>query len=276
MTGPRTFIKPLLCLALCALTVLWWATTAARAQQTTAASANDELTQGLELYKQGNDKAAIEILRRVVKKNKTEIAAWYALALAYTRQGKPGDARKAYEKAALSGDWLVDQIYSSTPVYAEVPTVMEKYKALLLMAADSSQKYLAMTSKPSRSKLEEWSERTELLRDYAVLAEERRANPAMSKVYTTREVEKKARILARPEPQYTEAARQGNVQGTVVIRAIFAFDGRVRGIRVVKGLPRGLTLKAVQAARQIKFEPATVGGKPVSQYIQIEYNFNLY
>jgi len=41
-------------------------------------------------------------------------------------------------------------------------------------------------------------------------------------------------------------------------------------------LTDGLTLKAVQAARQIRFIPATVNGQPVSQWVQIEYNFNLY
>jgi hypothetical protein len=32
---------------------------------------------------------------------------------------------------------------------------------------------------------------------------------------------------------------------------------------------------AVKAARQIKFIPATKDGRPVSQFIQIEYNFRI-
>ncbi len=42
--------------------------------------------------------------------------------------------------------------------------------------------------------------------------------------------------------------------------------------------PRKATLlaAAVRAARRIKFVPATRDGRPVSQFIQIEYNFNLY
>lgn len=264
-------------MALCAAMSLVWFTIAARAQQktTTATSATDDLTRGLELYKQGDDKGALTILRNVVKKNKTEIAAWYALAQIYTRQGKMGDARKAYERAAMGGEWLVEQLYSSYS-YEDVPVAAEKYKPLLLMAADSSQKYLQLSSKPSRSRAEEWNTRAAMLSDYVVLSEETRNNPALGRVYSTREVETKARIISRPEPQYTEEARSGNVRGTVVIRAIFAFDGRVRGIRVIKGLPRGLSYNAMSAARQIKFIPATINGKPVSQYIQIEYNFNLY
>jgi hypothetical protein len=37
-----------------------------------------------------------------------------------------------------------------------------------------------------------------------------------------------------------------------------------------------LTEKAISAARMIKFMPAMKDGRAVSQYIQIEYNFNLY
>jgi len=44
----------------------------------------------------------------------------------------------------------------------------------------------------------------------------------------------------------------------------------------VRTLPFGLTERAIAAARQIKFVPATKGGRPVSVFMQLEYNFNLY
>jgi protein TonB len=97
-----------------------------------------------------------------------------------------------------------------------------------------------------------------------------------NKVYTTKDVTSKARILSRPEPQYTEEARRNQVTGTVVLRAVFSASGAVTNIKAVKGLPDGLTEKAIAAARQIKFVPAQKEGRNVSQYIQIEYNFNLY
>lgn len=244
-------------------------------QQAQIVSVPADLNSGMELYKQGDDKGAIEALRRVTKKQEHEVAAWYYMAMAYARLGKKGDARKAYEKAAASGEWLVDQIYASVP-YENVPATAEKYRNLLLMAAESAKKYLELSSKPSRSKTEEWNERAEMLRDYSVLSEESNRDPSLTRVYSSRDVEIKARILGRPEPVYTEEARRNQVTGTVVLRAISAFDGKVRSVRVVKGLPDGLSQMAVRAARRIKFVPATVNGKPVSQYIQIEYNFNLY
>jgi TonB family protein len=97
-----------------------------------------------------------------------------------------------------------------------------------------------------------------------------------NKTFSPREVTVKARILSRPEPQYTEDARKNQVSGTVVLRAVFSSSGQVTNIRTVSGLPHGLTERAIAAARQIRFTPAMKDGRAVSQYIQIEYNFNLY
>ena len=97
-----------------------------------------------------------------------------------------------------------------------------------------------------------------------------------NKVFSGKEVSSKARVLSKPEPQYTEEARKNQVTGTVVLRAVFTSGGQVTSIRAVSGLPYGLTERAIAAARQIKFTPATKDGHAVSMYIQLEYNFNLY
>ncbi|HEV7375762.1 MAG TPA: energy transducer TonB [Pyrinomonadaceae bacterium] len=100
--------------------------------------------------------------------------------------------------------------------------------------------------------------------------------PDYNKTFNPSQVNVKARILSRPEPQYTEEARKNQVSGTVVLRAVFSSSGQVTNIRAVSGLPNGLTERAIAAARQIRFTPAMKDGHAVSQYIQIEYNFNLY
>jgi TonB family protein len=99
---------------------------------------------------------------------------------------------------------------------------------------------------------------------------------ASNRVFSPREVTQKARILAKPEPQYTYSARKYAVSGTVVLRAVFSTAGEVTNIRVVSKLPHGLTERSIAAARGIKFIPAIKDGRQVSQYIQIVYNFNLY
>jgi TonB family protein len=95
-------------------------------------------------------------------------------------------------------------------------------------------------------------------------------------VFNPRDVDRKAQILQRVEPRYTQEARADLVEGTVVLRAVFSSDGLVKNIRAVSELPDGLTERAVEAARLIKFSPALKDGRAVSQYVQIEYNFNLY
>jgi TonB family protein len=94
--------------------------------------------------------------------------------------------------------------------------------------------------------------------------------------YSGSQVEQRARLLVKPEPQYTEEARRNQVTGTVMLRVVFASNGEVVQIRALRTLPFGLTERAIAAARQIRFEPAMKDGRPVSVFMQLEYNFNLY
>jgi TonB family protein len=97
-----------------------------------------------------------------------------------------------------------------------------------------------------------------------------------SEVFTGKEVTTKVRVLIKPEPMYTEAARQSQTTGTVVLRGVLTSTGHVTKLRAVSVLPYGLTEQAIEAARNIKFIPATKDGRNVSMHIQLEYNFNLY
>ena len=97
-----------------------------------------------------------------------------------------------------------------------------------------------------------------------------------SRIFQGRDVTTKARLLSKPEPQYTEEARKNQVTGTVVLKVVFSSSGQVTNIQTMRGLPNGLTEKAIAAARQIRFEPATKDGHKVSMWMQLEYNFNLY
>jgi TonB family protein len=96
------------------------------------------------------------------------------------------------------------------------------------------------------------------------------------RIFTGKDVTTKARLISKPEPQYTEDARKNQITGTVVLKVVFASNGSVTNIRTVSGLPYGLTERAIAAARQIKFVPATKDGHQVSMWMQLEYNFNLY
>lgn len=99
---------------------------------------------------------------------------------------------------------------------------------------------------------------------------------ATQSAFTGKGVDTKVRLLSKPEPSYTDEARNKSVEGTVVLKAVFRSSGKVTDIRVIQGMPYGLTERAITAARKIKFVPATKEGKFVSMWMQLEYNFNLY
>ncbi len=137
-------------------------------------------------------------------------------------------------------------------------------------AGDALEKYLQLA--PNAKEKQTWIEQLESLRFHT--ASYRKS--AGVEVFSGREVTTKARILCKPEPQYTEAARRNGVAGTVVLRAILTSDGSVKYFLIISGLPDGLTEQAIRAARLIKFIPAAIDGRPVSMLVQLEYNFNLY
>jgi TonB family protein len=111
---------------------------------------------------------------------------------------------------------------------------------------------------------------------YEPLTETDSSNVDTSTFLVGKQVDRRARLAMKPEPSYTESARQNQITGTVVLKCVFAANGSVTNIRIVSGLPYGLTERAIDAARKIKFIPAMKDGKYVSMWMQLEYNFNLY
>jgi TonB family protein len=69
-------------------------------------------------------------------------------------------------------------------------------------------------------------------------------------------------ILAKPKPVYSEEGRAKHIEGEVLLEVVFEASGKVRVLRVVRGLGHGLDESAVQAAEQIQFKPALKDGQP--------------
>jgi TonB family protein len=83
-------------------------------------------------------------------------------------------------------------------------------------------------------------------------------------------------ITYREKAKYTVEARDNGVEGTVVLRVVFHANGSITDIKVIRGLPDGLTEKAIEAAKKIRFTPAMRDEAPVSVRGSLEYTFNLY
>jgi TonB family protein len=93
--------------------------------------------------------------------------------------------------------------------------------------------------------------------------------------YALEQVTRKAVILAKPEPLYTDEARRHGTAGMVRLRVLLNAAGEVTRIEPLTYLPDGLTESAVEAARRIEFIPAQQDGQPVSQAVTIDYRFDI-
>lgn len=365
MHTPRASSKPPLKLAVFACACLLAAGAHARvvaqgaqqqqSQQSQLAAGGVLTAHGIELYRRGDNEAALKSLREATKKEKSDPEAWHYLGLAQTKKGKFKDARKAFERAvALKADhaaartglayallrlgesyeaaraaeralaldpsdqqarFVLGVSYLRTDSNARALEQAEAalkinpsfapalYLKVVALAAMSAKAVSAATDEtqdvrkvlidkagarldeadaalrrfaeldPQHTEIEALREQLQTLRVYGGAFG---PPPSADGVFSAREVTTKAVILSRPEPLYTERARAAGTRGRVTLRMVLAADGVVRHILVVRRLPDGLTENAINAARRIKFVPATKDGRPVSQFAVIEYNFNIY
>jgi TonB family protein len=86
----------------------------------------------------------------------------------------------------------------------------------------------------------------------------------------------RAVILWKTEPQYTEAARKREINGSVTLQIELLANGSVGKMSVIQGLPEGLDDAAAEAARQTIFLPAIKNRQFVSSYVRLVMTFNIY
>ncbi|HET8772525.1 MAG TPA: energy transducer TonB [Thermoanaerobaculia bacterium] len=82
-------------------------------------------------------------------------------------------------------------------------------------------------------------------------------------------------VVDRADPVYTETARKARIQGVVIVEAIIDKQGNVDNVKIVKGLPGGLSEEAMKAVRKWKFRPGTMGGEPVATIFNLTVNFQM-
>ncbi|MCA1629593.1 MAG: TonB family protein [Acidobacteria bacterium] len=176
---------------------------------------------------------------------------------------------KSQALVAMSGNALT----TANDETADVREVLlKKIASRLDEANEALDKFLRLNPQGARN-AEAVREEIMTLRVYGAMSGAASPDGA---IYTAKELTTRAIIKDRPEPLYTERARQNQVTGTVRVRMVLAADGTVKYVVAVNRLPDGLTEASIRAARRIKFIPATKDGRPVSQYVTIDYNFNIY
>jgi protein TonB len=81
--------------------------------------------------------------------------------------------------------------------------------------------------------------------------------------------------ISAPNPLYPEAARRARITGAVILECTIDKSGRVNEVKILRGLPLGLTEAAVDAVKKWRFKPSTLNGKPVEVLYVLTVRFNL-
>ena len=84
----------------------------------------------------------------------------------------------------------------------------------------------------------------------------------------------KLNIKEQPLPELPKNHSTMDIQGTVVLKVQFLDFGEIGEITPVQSLPLGITEKAVDAAKRIKFDPEIRDGKPVTVTRELQYIYS--
>jgi len=82
-------------------------------------------------------------------------------------------------------------------------------------------------------------------------------------------------ITFKPNPSYTEEARNLKLEGEVLLEVMFGADGQLHVNRVVRGLGHGLDEAAMAAANKMRFKAALRNGVPVDSTAVVHVVFQL-
>jgi len=80
-------------------------------------------------------------------------------------------------------------------------------------------------------------------------------------------------FLSRAKPEYTAEAERADVSATVEVMVVLRSSGQIGEATIIRWAGFGLEESALRAIRQLKFNPATRNGQPISVRALIRYNF---
>jgi TonB family protein len=82
-------------------------------------------------------------------------------------------------------------------------------------------------------------------------------------------------ITFKPNPVYTDEARQLKLEGEVLLEVMFGANGQLQVNRIVRGLGHGLDEAAVAATDKMRFKPALRNGQPVDSTAIVHVVFQM-
>jgi TonB family protein len=82
------------------------------------------------------------------------------------------------------------------------------------------------------------------------------------------------KLIHSVQPEYPSAARKAHIQGTVVLCATIAKDGKLRNVRAFSG-PEELIPSAIKAVEQWRYQPYLKNNEPVDVDSEIHLGFKM-
>jgi protein TonB len=82
-------------------------------------------------------------------------------------------------------------------------------------------------------------------------------------------------VVREVRPDYTPAALQARIEGTVQLKVIVEEDGSVGEVAVERSLDEELDQQAVAAMKRWEFKPGRKDDKPVAVRIHVQLRFTL-
>lgn len=75
---------------------------------------------------------------------------------------------------------------------------------------------------------------------------------------------------------YPPAAAENNIKGRVVVRFVVLSDGSIGETKVIRSVDADLDKEALRLVKSMpKWNPGTVGGKPVNVWYTLPITFNI-
>lgn len=197
-----------------------------------------------------------------------------AIAIEYSNPGLPGDggAGVATLVREIEIEPFASQHFDRSTIHhfmalKSVPDVAQRFAFRIIG--------VAFESGPAWHSPDPDSARVEKIARMFEKYQEALKRQAESGVYEMSEVSTRPVITYKEPAGYTDQAQQNRTTGQVVLSVVFGSDGKIGGIKVVRGLPDGLTEQAIEATHKIRFKPATKDGQAVSVRARLEFNFSL-
>src|SRR5262245_10322090 len=190
----------------------------------------------------------------------TKADVQYAIGWTYYTLGRLDEALAAYQKVLQFEPWSQIAIYEIGRVH---------------LAQDNRDEALQIAGKLP-SPLNEWLSKEVALSSIPAGAETSSLDQANLGRFELTTSTIKPVIHYKGKVKYTEDARRNGIQGIVVLSVVFFANGSLGSMRVVRGLPYGLTAQAILAADKIRFQPVQRDGRNIAVRGNLEFNFNLY